>query len=76
VVFIVPGIVILANSWIGLTTPIFMYFLLRKLVVKEEVYLESIFGDEYVDYKTKVSCILPYGKIRKNADRGTELPGK
>ncbi len=35
-VFIVPGIVFLANSWLGMTAPIFMYFLLRKLVTKKE----------------------------------------
>jgi tetratricopeptide (TPR) repeat protein len=29
-----------------LTTPIFMYLILRKLVKKEEVYLESVFGSE------------------------------
>jgi protein-S-isoprenylcysteine O-methyltransferase Ste14 len=75
VVFIVPGIILLSNSWIGLTTPIFMYLLLSKLVRKEEVYLESIFGSEYVDYKRKVPCILPYGTIKNRMGRGTELPG-
>ena len=39
VVFILPGIALLVGSWIGLTTPIFMYFILRVLVKKEEVYL-------------------------------------
>ena len=63
-VFIAPGIVLLQNSWLGLTTPIFMCFLLRKLVKKEEVYLESVFGNEYRDYKSKVPCILPYGLIK------------
>jgi protein-S-isoprenylcysteine O-methyltransferase Ste14 len=64
VVFIVPGIVLLVNSWIGLTTPIFMYLILRKLVTKEEVYLESVFGSEYLNYKKKVPCILPYGLMK------------
>lgn len=61
VVFIVPGIVLLANSWIGLTTPVVMYFLLRSLVKAEERYLESVFGSDYLDYKSVVPCILPYG---------------
>jgi len=64
VVFIVPGIVFLVNSWIGLTTPIFMYLILRKLVKKEEIYLESVFGSEYLDYKRKIPCILPYGLMK------------
>ena len=64
VVFIVPGIVLLVNSWIGLTTPLFMYFILRKLVKKEEIYLESVFGPEYLHYKNKVPCLLPYGLMK------------
>jgi protein-S-isoprenylcysteine O-methyltransferase Ste14 len=75
VVFIVPGIILLSNSWIGLTTPIFMYLLLKNLVKKEEVYLESLFGPKYVDYKRKVPCILPYGTIINRTGGGTEFPG-
>jgi protein-S-isoprenylcysteine O-methyltransferase Ste14 len=62
VVFIVPGIVLLMKSWLILTTPIFMYFILRLLVKKEEVYLENVFGSEYREYKERVPCILPIGK--------------
>ena len=63
-VFIVPGIVFLVNSSIGLTTPIFMYLLLRKLVKKEEAYLESAFGPAYTEYKRKVPCIIPIGRMK------------
>jgi len=63
VVFIVPGMALLANSWIALTTPVAMYFILRFLVRKEESYLESVFGSEYLEYKKKVPCILPIGWI-------------
>ncbi len=65
-IFIVPGIVLLVNSWIGLTTPIFMYFILHKFIKKEEIYLESVFGSEYLDYKRKVPCILPFGLMKQN----------
>jgi len=61
VVFIVPGIIFLENSWIGMTTPVFMYLLLYRLVIKEENYLEQIFGSEYLAYKKKTPCILPLG---------------
>jgi protein-S-isoprenylcysteine O-methyltransferase Ste14 len=64
VVFIVPGIALLLNSWIVLTTSIFMYFILRMLVRREEVYLENVFGSAYVEYKKKVPCILPIGWIK------------
>jgi len=61
VVFIVPGIVLLAQNWIALTTPIFMYLILHKLVEKEERYLSSVFGSAYEEYQEKVPRILPFG---------------
>ena len=64
VVFIVPGIVLLTGSWLGITIPVFMYFLLRVLVKKEEVHLEEVFGSEYLAYKEKVPCVLPVGWAR------------
>ncbi|MBW2596300.1 MAG: isoprenylcysteine carboxylmethyltransferase family protein [Deltaproteobacteria bacterium] len=64
VVFIVPGIVLLVNSWIGLTTPVFMYFILRILVQEEEASMESVFGLEYLEYKKNVPCIMPVGWIK------------
>jgi len=64
VVFIVPGIALLLNSWIALTIPIFMYLILRKLVKKEEIYLESVFSSGYREYKKKVPCIMPFGWIK------------
>jgi len=66
VVFIVPGIALLLNSWIVLTTPLFMYLILRKLVKKEEDYLESVFGSRYLDYKRKVPGILPFGFLKQS----------
>jgi protein-S-isoprenylcysteine O-methyltransferase Ste14 len=65
VVFIVPGIVVLVNSWIVLTTPVLMYIILYILVQKEEIYLEKIFGSEYFDYKKRVPIILPYGWLKR-----------
>ena len=61
VVFIVPGIALLAHSWIALTTPVFMYLILHKLVEKEESYLSSVFGSAYAEYQEKVPRILPIG---------------
>jgi len=64
VVFIVPGIVLLVNSWVCLTIPIFMFVILRILVNREEIYLEEVFGSVYREYKRKVPCILPYGLLK------------
>ncbi len=65
VVFIVPGIVFLTKSWMALTTPIFMYLILRKLVRKEELYLENVFGSEYIAYKKEVPDIFPLGCLSR-----------
>jgi protein-S-isoprenylcysteine O-methyltransferase Ste14 len=64
VVFIGPGIALLLDSWLVLTTAVFMYLLLRILVKKEEAYLESTFGSKYREYKKQVPCIMPYGVIK------------
>ena len=59
IVFIMPGIVLLLNSLIGLSIPIFMYVLFKILIVKEDKYLEERFGEEFVDYKNRVGEIFP-----------------
>ncbi len=61
VVFFVPGIMFLLNSWIGLSAPFVMYFIILMLVKEEEEYLESVFGHEYLEYKEQVPIILPIG---------------
>ena len=64
VVFIVPGITLLMKNWLGMSAPIFMYFILRLLVKKEEIYLENVFGSQYREYKNKIPSILPIGWIK------------
>ncbi len=56
---IVPGVVLLFNSMLGLTVPIFMYLILKKMVVEEEMYLEGKFGRRYLDYKRQTSFVIP-----------------
>jgi len=65
-VFIVPGIALLAGSWLGLTVPVFMFAVLSLLVRKEEKTLEEEFGPEYREYRKKVPAILPYGCLKRN----------
>ncbi|UCE40187.1 MAG: isoprenylcysteine carboxylmethyltransferase family protein [Candidatus Aminicenantes bacterium] len=59
ILFIIPGIVLLINSLIGLTIPIFMYVLFKILIVKEDKYLEDKFGEEFFKYKKRVGEIFP-----------------
>ena len=57
--FIVPGIVILRGSPLGITIPIFMYLVFRALIPIEEKYLIGKFGHEYIEYKSKVWAVFP-----------------
>jgi len=57
--FIVPGIVILRGSTLGITIPIFMYIIFRTLIHIEEQYLIDTFGNEYIEYKSKVWAVFP-----------------
>jgi len=49
-----PGLLLLFNSWLILTTNIFTLIILKIFVKEEENYLEIKFGDEYREYKRKV----------------------
>ncbi len=59
IVFIVPGVVLMLNSLLGLTVPFFMYGVYKFLIREEEEYLEEKFGEEYFEYKRKVGSIFP-----------------
>ncbi|MFH1020806.1 MAG: isoprenylcysteine carboxylmethyltransferase family protein [Pseudomonadota bacterium] len=66
IVFIVPGMAFLTNSWLGLTAPIAMYGLFKVLIKKEENYLQEKFGAEFARYKKNVPELLPAGWLKKN----------
>ena len=53
-IFIIPGICLLFNSWLALTTIIFNYILFSILIRQEYKYLQDKFGKEYEDYLSKV----------------------
>jgi protein-S-isoprenylcysteine O-methyltransferase Ste14 len=59
IVFIVPGIVLLINSLIGLTVPVFMYGIFKILIREEDQYLEEKFGEEYLEYRKRVGEVFP-----------------
>lgn len=63
--FIVPALMLLSNSLLLLTVPIFMYFVFKFLIKDEEVYLASVFGTEYLEYKKQINVIIPMIKIKK-----------
>lgn len=59
ILFFMPGLALLLNSWIILTVSLVGYLLFRKFVHEEEEALERIFGEEFRIYRAKTSCLFP-----------------
>ena len=57
--FLVPGLGLLLNSWLIVTTSIVGYLAFRKYIHEEEEMLERIFGDDYRRYREKTSLVFP-----------------
>ncbi len=53
-IFVIPGICVLFNSWLVLTTIILNYILLHIFIKEEYKYLEDKFGEEYKRYLSEV----------------------
>ena len=53
-IFIIPGVSLLLNSWLVLTTVIINYIFLEIFIKAEYKYLEEKFGEEYRDYLKQV----------------------
>ena len=53
-IFVIPGICLLFNSWLVLTSVLLNYVLYYNFIKREHKYLEEKFGQEYKDYLEKV----------------------
>ena len=59
ILFIIPGLALLTNSWIFLGTPFVTYLAFKVFIKKEEEYLTERFGQEYLDYIAETNQLLP-----------------
>jgi protein-S-isoprenylcysteine O-methyltransferase Ste14 len=57
--FLIPGVSLLLNSWLSLTTTILGYLVFRKLIHEEEELLERLFGEDFRKYRAKTSPFFP-----------------
>jgi protein-S-isoprenylcysteine O-methyltransferase Ste14 len=60
ILFLVPAIALLLNSWLVLTSSIVGFILLNVYVSKEYQVLEEAFGDEYLKYKHETPEFFPF----------------
>ena len=57
--FLLPGLLLLFDSWLLLTIPCFMYFMFKIFINREEALMEKVFGQEYVAYKNNTPALFP-----------------
>ncbi|MDP4267429.1 MAG: isoprenylcysteine carboxylmethyltransferase family protein [Bacteroidota bacterium] len=62
ILFIIPSIALLLNSWPSLTASLIAYIVFKINIKKEYNYLRDKFGDEYNEYERKVNEIFPFKK--------------
>jgi protein-S-isoprenylcysteine O-methyltransferase Ste14 len=58
--FVVPGISLLMNSWLVLTISIVAYIGFKIFIKSEVAEMEKFFGDEYRKYKAETPQFLPF----------------
>jgi protein-S-isoprenylcysteine O-methyltransferase Ste14 len=67
IIFLIPGFTLLLHSWIGLSTSLASYALLRVMAKKEEDYLDQTFGEAYRHYRRRTPFVLPLGWLKRQA---------
>lgn len=60
VLFVIPAIALLTNSWLELTACVVGFVLLKIYVGREYQILEEAFGDEYRKYRDETPEFIPF----------------
>jgi len=68
ILFVIPALALLLNSWLILTSTLVGYILLKIFINKEYVELEKFFGPDYLKYKSETPEFFPL-PIKKWAKR-------
>jgi protein-S-isoprenylcysteine O-methyltransferase Ste14 len=59
ITLIFPGLALLLGSWPMLLTPLIAYAIFKRLIHREDQYLERRFGQAYLDYRRRVNEVIP-----------------
>jgi protein-S-isoprenylcysteine O-methyltransferase Ste14 len=59
IVFILPGLAFLSQSWPMLLTPLVAYAVFKVLIHREDEHLKQRFGEAYLDYRARVNELIP-----------------
>jgi len=60
IIFLIPGISLMMNSWIIITTSIIGYPLCKIFIKSEYVEMEKFFGDDFRKYRAETPEFLPF----------------
>ncbi|MFP4054854.1 MAG: methyltransferase family protein [Phycisphaerae bacterium] len=66
-----PGVLLIANSWLGAFGPILLHLPVRALAMREEPGLQRSFGEQYTAYRRRVPPV-PGGSADAEDDRQSE----
>lgn len=59
ILFLIPAIALILNSWLVLTSSLVGFILLKMNVKKEYQMLEELFGNEYMKYRNETPEFIP-----------------
>ena len=65
ITLIFPGLALLARSWPMLIAPCIAYAIFRRLIHREDEYLEQRFGQAYCDYRRRVNEVIAIPRFRQ-----------
>ncbi len=63
IVFIVPGLTLLAHSWPLLLTPLPAWIVFKLRIHREDEYLMHQFGESYLAYRQRVNELIPIPRL-------------
>jgi protein-S-isoprenylcysteine O-methyltransferase Ste14 len=60
ILLVIPGLGLIMNSWLILTTSVIGYIVFRKFINSEYKEMTEVFGDEYLQYKERTPEFFPF----------------
>ncbi|HMK61805.1 MAG TPA: isoprenylcysteine carboxylmethyltransferase family protein [Dissulfurispiraceae bacterium] len=63
IVFLIPALSFISNNLMTLSVSVVMFAAFKILIRKEEVYLQTEFGEEYEQYTKRVAQLIPFIRI-------------
>lgn len=64
ILFIIPGISFMMNSWLTLTTSLVAYIIFKIFIKSEYAEMVKFFGNDYIKYKSETPEFFPF-PVRK-----------